>query len=152
MSHKDMKVTGLVIHNSDKFELRGSGLGSSLQSITVNKDLNGPPPSAGTASGTVGNNSANISAASVEVWDDMNAKLVSFPFKATVTYTGSTTVTDLSFGNVSSAALARQTLAADVHALRSIAMQLATKLLPEGHWEPSTYEREKPVAERANGG
>jgi len=151
MSHKDMKVTGLVIHNSDKFELRGSGLGSSVQSITVNRDLDGSPPSPGSASGTVGNNSANI-LASGEVWHDMIAKLVSFPFKATITYTASTTVTDLSFGNVSSAALARQTLAADVHALRSIAMQLATKLLPEGHWEPSTYEREKPVAERANGG
>ncbi len=140
MPIKEMRVTGLVIQSTNTYQLRGTGINNQLTSITVTKDTNGEPPAAGKASGSVGDISANVSQASLSVWNDMLAKFASFPFKAIVEYTGNTgsgAVTDLSFGNVSAAAATRHKIAEDVEALRFIAQRLAAKLLPELHGEES---------------
>jgi hypothetical protein len=99
MATKDMKVTGLIVHSANKFELRGTGIGNSLQKITVTKDTNGGVPASGLVTGTVSDVSANITEASQQVWNELNAKLAHFPFKVTTHHTG-TKVSDLTFGSV----------------------------------------------------
>jgi hypothetical protein len=121
-----MKVTGLGVQSLTKFDLKGIGIGSNLRKITVTLDTT-PPPSPGTASGSVGDVSADLRA-SDSVWQDMNEMLTFFPFEATIHYTGSgvNTVNDLTFAEIAATSSA---IAEDVHALRKYAERFATQLL-----------------------
>ncbi len=144
MATKSMRVTGLGVQSFTKFDLKGTGIGSNLKKITVTLDTS-PPPSPGTASGSVGDVSADLRA-SQSVWDDMNEMLTSFPFQATIHYTGSgvNTVNDLTFAEIASSASA---IAEDVHALRNYAEKFAVKLLAIEIEDTGIHDRPGPESE-----
>lgn len=113
MATKSMKVTGMTVQSATKYDLRGGGLGSNLKKITVTLDST-PPPVEGAATGLVGDQAADIYV-SPSVWADVNTMINSFPFKATVHFTGTTTVTGLTFDELPASLTA---IAEDVRVLR----------------------------------
>jgi hypothetical protein len=141
VSTKSMRVTGMGVQSFTKFDLKGSGIGSNLRKITVTLDTS-PPPSPGTASGSVGDVSADLRA-SQSVWDDMNEMLTSFPFEATIHYTGSgvNTVNDLTFAEIAASSSA---IADDVHALRKYAEKFAIQLLAVQADDTGIHDRPEP--------
>jgi hypothetical protein len=138
MTTKSMKVTGLGVQSFTKFDLKGTGIGCNLKRITVTLDAT-PPPAVGKASGTVGDVSADLKA-SQSVWDDMNAMLVSFPFKATIEFTG-TAASDLTFEDMVATSSA---IAEDVHVLRQYAEKFATRLLAVQIDDTGIHDRPEP--------
>jgi hypothetical protein len=141
---KRMKVTGLTVQSFTKYDLKGTGIGCNLKKITVTLDTS-PPPSPGAASGSVGDVSADLKA-SQSVWDDMNVMLTSFPFEATIHYTGSgvNTVNDLTFDEIASSSSA---IADDVHVLRKYAEKFAVKLLAIEIEDTGIHDRPEPESE-----
>jgi hypothetical protein len=144
VSTKSMRVTGLAVQSLTKFDLKGTGIGSNLRKITVTLDAN-PPPSPGAASGSVGDVSADLKA-SQSVWDDLDEMLASFPFEATIHYTGSgvNTVNDLTFAEIAATSVA---IAEDVHILRKYAEKFATKLLAVQIDDTGIHDRPEPASD-----
>jgi hypothetical protein len=143
MSNLTMKATGLIIHSTNKYELRGTPLGGGhLTQIKITKDTNGPPPNHGKAEGSVASpnaTSADISQASIEVWNELLNALMSFPFKATVVCDSDTHVADLSFGPVPSSAHAD--IGQDVHTLLQLVQSVVAVQYPDLKLPPpDTFE------------
>ena len=157
MPNLNMNATGLIIHSTNKYELRGTPVGGShLTQIKITKDTNGIPPNHGKVDGSVASpnaTSADITQASIEVWNELLNALMSFPFKATVVCDTDTHVADLTFGPVTSSAHAD--IGQDVHTLLQLVQSVVAIQYPDlkppipDTFEPDAREKVSRVEELA---